>query len=79
MSQHDAYDRNNAAYQQLKGTIDRKYPKGWFVGIDDDQIVGTAATFPELERLLRERGFNPRTILVVEAGIVYPDYVTIFI
>ncbi len=79
MSDHDEYERNNAAYQRHKETVDRTYPKGWFVGIGDEQIVGDAGTFRELERLLRDRGCDPRHVLVVEAGITYPEYATIFI
>jgi hypothetical protein len=79
MSEHDDYERNNAAYQRLKETVDRTYPKGQFVGIGDDQIVGDAGTFRDLERLLQDRGRDPRHVLVVEAGITYPEHVTIFI
>jgi hypothetical protein len=33
MSERDDYERNNAAYHRLKESIDRTYPKGWFIGI----------------------------------------------
>jgi hypothetical protein len=79
MAGDQEYERNNAAYQRMKGMIERTYPRGWFVGIADDQLVGAAATFGDLESLLRAQGTDPRRVLVVEAGVDYPDYVTIFI
>jgi hypothetical protein len=78
MSQQD-YERNNAAYHRLKETIRQTYPRGWFVGIADEQVVGGAATFADLKTLLRAQGRDPRDVLVVEAGIDYPQYATIFV
>ena len=75
---HEQSERNNVAYRRLKETIDQTYPKGWFVGIADDQVVEAAANFEDLESLLRARGKDPRTVLVVEAGVTLPDYMTIF-
>ena len=72
------YERNNAAYGRLKGTISQTYPHGWFVGIADEQVVGAAADFRTLESLLRDQGKDPRRVLVVQAGVDYPEYVTIF-
>jgi hypothetical protein len=48
------------------------------VGIADEQVVGAAADFRTLERELRAQGRDPRTVLVVEAGVDYPERVTIF-
>lgn len=72
------YERNSAAYGRLKETISQTYPHGWFVGIAGDQVVGAAADFRALESLLRTQGKDPRRVLVVEAGVNYPEYVTIF-
>ncbi|MGH7174530.1 MAG: hypothetical protein ACRELF_09545 [Gemmataceae bacterium] len=72
------YERNNAAYRRLKETISRTYPHNWFVGIADEQVVGAAADFRALESLLRTQGKDPRRVLVVQAGVDYPEYVTIF-
>ncbi|MCI0684539.1 MAG: hypothetical protein L0Y71_20700 [Gemmataceae bacterium] len=69
---------NNRAYRRLKEMIDQSYPKGWFVGIADERVVGAAETFRELENSLRAQGKDPRTVLVVQAGISPPNYVTIF-
>ena len=71
--------RNTESYRRMKGAIDQTYSPGWFVGIADDQIVGAAEKFPELTASLRSRGFDPRQVMVVEAGVDYPKYVTIYI
>ncbi|MCI0638970.1 MAG: hypothetical protein L0Y72_31785 [Gemmataceae bacterium] len=70
-------ESNQSAYRRLKETINQTYPKGWFVGIAGEQIIGAAESFPELERSLRARGKDPRTVLVVEAGVDVPEFVTI--
>jgi hypothetical protein len=72
------YERNSAAYSRLKETISQNYPHGWFVGIADEQVAGAAADFRALEVLLRALGRDPRRVLVVQAGVDYPEYVTIF-
>ena len=79
MAANDESARNQETYRRLKETIGKTYPHGWFVGITDDQIVAAAADFRTLEASLRSKGKDPRTVLVVEAGVDYPDYVTIFI
>lgn len=72
------YEKNSAAYRRLKEMISRTYPHGWFVGIADEQVVGAAADFRALESLLRTQGKDPRRVLVVQARVDYPEYVTIF-
>jgi hypothetical protein len=67
-----------AAYRRLKQTIDASHPRGWFVAVADDTVVGAAADFHDLERSLRSQGRDPRQVLVVEAGEDYPEDVTIF-
>jgi hypothetical protein len=75
---HEEYERNQASYQRMKETIQQTYPKGWFVAIANDHIVGAAANFRDLEGDLRARAIDPRQVLVVQAGTDYPEYVTIF-
>jgi hypothetical protein len=70
---------NNDTYRRLKETIGQTYPRGWFVGLADDQIVAAAADFRELEAMLRAQGRDARQVLVVEAGVDYPESATIFI
>jgi hypothetical protein len=72
-------DRSQAVYRRIKRTIDEAYPKGWLVAIADDEPVTAAADFRELEGKLRAQGRDPRAVLVVEAGMDYPEYVTVFV
>jgi hypothetical protein len=67
------------SYRQTKQAIDASYPPGWFVALIDHQIVAAAADFHELQGKLRAEGQDPRNVLVVEAGVDYPEYVTIFV
>lgn len=69
----------NAAYQRLKETIRQTYPQGWFVAIAHDRIAAASADFRELKELVRAEGFDPRNVLIVEAGVNYPDFVDIFL
>lgn len=70
---------NNPSYHRLKKSIDEQHPHGWFVAIADDQIVAAAPDFHAMEAMLHTQGKDPRTVLVVQAGVAYPDYVTIFV
>jgi hypothetical protein len=78
MVAHETAQMNEMTYQRLKDSINQTYRKGWFVGIADDQIVGDAGSFRDLEQSLRAQGRDPRTVLVVEAGVETPGYITIF-
>jgi len=71
--------QQNAVYQRLKESIRQTYPHGWFVAIADDRILAAAADFWELKRRVIAEGFDPRNVLVVEAGVSYPDHVDIFL
>ena len=79
MDTNQTSTRNMATYRRLKGAIEQTYAHGWFVGIADDQIVGAAEKFPELAAHLRCRGLDPRQVMIVEAGVEYPENVTIYI
>jgi hypothetical protein len=70
------HDRNQAAYRQLKETIAKTYPHGHFVAIAGGHIIADAATFRELQALLHEYGNDSSEVLVVEAGVTDPEYVT---
>ncbi|HYV34838.1 MAG TPA: hypothetical protein VE988_03980 [Gemmataceae bacterium] len=78
LNQND-YQRNSAAYQNLKGAIASNYPKGWLIGIGNEEIIAAAANFSALQTELRARGVDPRNVLVVEAGVDYPEFVNILL
>jgi hypothetical protein len=70
---------SDSAYRPLKQSIDSTYPPGWFVAIAENQVVAVSPDFHELEAKLRAQGKDPRNVLVVEAGVDFPEYVTVFI
>jgi hypothetical protein len=70
---------NQAAYRQLKDTIAKTYPKGRFVAIAGGQVVADAGGFRELHDLLKERGYHSPEVLVVEAGVDYPEFMWILV
>ncbi|MEX2213066.1 MAG: hypothetical protein WD768_02995 [Phycisphaeraceae bacterium] len=64
---------NEITYYRLRELIDRKYPPGWFVAIDQGEMVSDAESFDELEaKLLATESGDPE-VLVVQAGECYPE------
>jgi hypothetical protein len=68
---------NQAAYRRLEASINATYPHGQFVAIAGGEIVGDAAEFMALHQALREAGRDPRRVMIVQAGQVYPEKLTI--
>jgi hypothetical protein len=71
-------NEDELAYRGLKPEIDQQYPQGWYVGVADGRVVAASEDFRDLVKTLKAEGRDPRQVLVVEAGVTYPDYVTIF-
>ena len=69
---------NAAAFRRQKPKIDQEYPKGRFIAFEEGQIVGDGPTFRELHASLEASGKTSRDILVVQAGVNYPEYVPFF-
>jgi hypothetical protein len=62
----------------MEQAIKQNYPHGHFVAIADEKIVGDADDFMTLHRALKAVGRDPRQVLIVQAGLEYPERVTIF-
>ncbi|HET6882259.1 MAG TPA: hypothetical protein VFI31_18990 [Pirellulales bacterium] len=77
---HQSQERalNQAAYRQQRDFIRENYPRGRFVGISGGKIIADAGSFQELDALLDRLGFGSPDVLVVEAGVDYPERATIF-
>jgi hypothetical protein len=69
---------NQAAYRQLRDSIEKAYPPGRFVAIAAGKVLADAAGFEELNALLHQMGNHSPEVLVVEVGIDYPETATIF-
>ena len=65
---------NSAAneFESLKADIDRRFPQGRFVAVEDDRIFADAETLRKLVETLTAMGKNPQQMLVVQAGVDYP-------
>jgi hypothetical protein len=79
MKPEGEHDLNQTAYHRLKDTIRERFPPGRFVAIAGGQIVYDGAGFPEVFQEITARGFAPADVLVVQAGVDYPDYADILL
>ena len=79
MNTAEAKQSNQAAFRRLAGVINQTYPHGRFVAIADGNIVANAATFDELDAALKAIGQDSVDVLVVQAGVAYPESAVIFI
>jgi hypothetical protein len=70
---------NQTAFRQLRQHIQNTYPPGRFVAISEGKIIAEAARFEELNSLLHQMGKHSPDVLVVQAGVEYPETVTIFL
>jgi hypothetical protein len=70
---------NQTAFRQLSGFIDQSYQRGRFVAIADGKIIADAASFVELDSALNALGQGSADVLVVQAGVQYPESAVIFI
>lgn len=69
---------NQQAFRQLRDFIQGNYPPGRFVAIATGKIIADAATFADLDAKLIAIGQETSDILVVQAGVDYPDSAFIF-
>jgi hypothetical protein len=70
--------RNQEAFRQMRDGINQTYPKGRFVAISRGTVVADADDFQLLQAKLHDLGADSPDVLVVQAGIDYPDKVVIF-
>jgi hypothetical protein len=75
----DSRQKNQAAFKRMKQELANRYPPGWFVALDDGEIVADAASFDDLTAALAAIGKDRPDILVVQAGVNYPEEVFIHI
>jgi pectin methylesterase-like acyl-CoA thioesterase len=68
---------NHAAYRTLRETIKQTYPAGRYVAISGGQVVADGSRFDELQASLQALGKDSPQVLVVQAGVDYPETVTI--
>jgi len=69
---------NQATYRRLRATLNRTYPAGRFVAIDSDRVVADDADFARLVLALGKAGRVPSRVLIIQAGVEFPETATIF-
>ena len=70
---------NQIAYRRLKSAIKAKYLKDRFVAIDKGKVVADAASFEKLELTLQRLGIDSPDVMVVQAGVDYPERAVIIL
>jgi len=78
MSALEERQLNQTAFRRLAGSINQTYPQGRFVAIAEGKIIADAASFEELESALKAVGQDSVDVLVVQAGVDYPESAVIF-
>lgn len=79
MNTDDEKELNRAAYRRLSDAINHRYQRGRYVAIAGGEIIADAAQFGELESSLHAIGRDSVDVLVVQAGVDYPESAVIFI
>jgi len=69
---------NQGAFRRLSDFIKKNYPMGRYLAISDGKIIADAGSFEELNSILHNMGHHSAEVLVVQAGVDYPEKVTIF-
>ena len=62
----------NEQYEEIKQAIDKRFPPGQFVAVDDGCVIADGETHAELDQALAALGRSPHGRLVVQAGVEYP-------
>jgi len=65
-------------YAQAKSDVDRQFPRGRFVALEDGRPVADADTHRALVETLQAQGKSPKDLLIIQAGIDYPKSAVIF-
>ena len=71
------HELNQSAFRQMKSVIQATYPPGTFLAISGGKIIAHAAHMEALRTALRQMGRHTPDVLIVEAGVEYPEAVTI--
>jgi len=78
MNEHEERAANHAAYRRLKDTLAQTYGAGRFVAITEGHVVADSDSFAQLRSQLVAMGKDPAGVLIVEAGVEYPETAVIF-
>jgi hypothetical protein len=79
MSEHQERMANHAAYRQMKDNLAQTYGAGRFLAISNGQVIAAADSFTQLRDHLTSLGQDPAQVLIVQAGVEYPETAVIFL
>ena len=65
-------------YNEAKRDIDRRFPAGRFVAVEMGQVLADAESHQKLVEQLQRQGKSPQGLLIVQAGVDYPESAVIF-
>jgi len=71
-------EHNHTAFRRLSDWINRTYPSGRFLAISGGKIVADAERFDAIRSTLSTLGKDPTQVLIVQAGVDYPESGVIF-
>ncbi len=57
----------------IKEEIARRYPSGQFVAIQSGECIADAVSHRELVSKLSTMGLSPKDMLILQAGVEYPE------
>ena len=66
-------------YKDQKQEIDRRFPLGRFVAVEQGAPIADGASHRELVEKLQALGKSPKDLLIVQAGVEYPESAVIFV
>ena len=69
---------NHATYRRLKDTLASSYHYGRFIAISAGQVILDGASFDEVRTRLSAMAKNSADVLMVQAGVEYPESIVIF-
>jgi hypothetical protein len=78
MNSFEERQRNQAAFRQLGDFIKKTYPQGQFLALTAGKIIADAGSFQELDSKLLAMNQDQPDVLVVQAGVEYPESAVIF-
>ena len=73
MSETHESPSRSGEYKDLKKEIDSRFPSGHFVAVESGQVIADAGSHRELVQKLEAVGKSPKDMLIVQAGVEYPE------
>ncbi|HXG12226.1 MAG TPA: hypothetical protein VNK04_20900 [Gemmataceae bacterium] len=71
--------QNQEAFRRMKDTLAQTYERGRFVAISEGRVIADAASLDVLRSHLQALGKDPTQVLIVQAGVEYPETAVIFV